>query len=525
MQPVKKITGTLLAALCLAAGYAGCSPSGAPPAAPDRGPRRLCALIVPQPGSLIPLEGDVYVDGQITDLIFSNLVKANYLGNLAPELAENWEISPDHREYTFHLRKGVRFHDGRPFSAADVVFTLEKLIEKAGDKYAEIHYLDGCDDFLARRSPRVRGLQVIDDHTIRVRLNENFKFFLQFLAAEHAAIVPKNYAGLSEEAFRTRPIGTGPFRLSGTETRRGQQPFLVFKLERNRDYFAAEGNLDAIDFYAANSQVDPGRKEPFDLLYLSINEISGFANNPDYRVINSSPAILNFLVLNPNENSQMRDPRVRRLIQYGINREELVRKVFKHQAQPAHSMMPFGLLGHNPYYHLDYSRATTIRAELPAAPIRFTIMTVANDKRELVAAFIARALAPLNIEARVITISDQYDYFVNRIYHTDTSVVLGGYPDYPASYQFLSHLVEPNGYYNVFDFTFPGLNARIRTLPSSTTMDETRTLAEINAALENDALYIPLYYVSNFIAIRSRVRSIGFKYGEYVDFTSLEVAP
>ncbi len=152
-------------------------------------------------------------------------------------------------------------------------------------------------------------------------------------------------------------------------------------------------------------------------------------------------------------------------------------------------------------------------------------MTVANDKRELVAAFISRALARFHIEAQVITVSDQYDYFVNRIYHTDTSVVLGGYPDYPASYHFLSHLVEPSGYYNVFGFTLPGLNARIRTLPSSATMDETRTLAEINAALENEALYIPLYYVSNFIAIRSRVRSIGFKYGEYVDFASLEVAP
>ncbi len=221
MPPFKKIAGSLLAALWLAAGCAGCSRSGAPPAAPDRGPRRLRALIVPRPGSLIPLEGDVYVDGQITDLIFSNLVKANYLGNLAPELAESWEISPDHREYTFHLRKGVRFHDGRPFTAADVVFTLEKLIEKAGDKYAEIHYLDGYDDYLARRSPRVRGLQMLDDHTIRVRLSENFKFFLQFLAAEHAAIVPRDYAGLSEEAFRRRPVGTGPFRLAGTETRGG----------------------------------------------------------------------------------------------------------------------------------------------------------------------------------------------------------------------------------------------------------------------------------------------------------------
>lgn len=511
------------ATLCLLLACGHCS-RGDNPAPVKKTPLHARAVIVPQPQSLIPQEGDIYVDSQFTEIIFSNLVRANYLGNLSPELAESWEISPDHREYTFHLRRGVRFHDGRPFTAADVVFTLEQLMRKTPGRFAEVTAIEGYDDFLSARAARVRGLQPLDDHTLRIRLIENFKFFLQFLAAEYTAIVPRNYAGLDEAAFRRKPIGTGPFRLvrTGTETV-GPREFTVFRLERFRDHFAPAGNLETLDFYSANTTVTPDEIEHFDILYLSNSEISLFTGKRDFRIINSAPNIINFLVLNPEENSQMRDRRVRQLINYGIDREELVAKVFRRRAVPAHSMMPFGLLGHNPYYRIEYSRAATIRAELPPGRIRFTILTVDNDQRQLVAEHISRTLARFNIEVRVVTVTDQYDYFTNRIYHTDTSVMLGGIPDYPSSYHFLTHLVEPSGYYNVFHFSAPGLHSLIRQLPSTSTVAETRLLAEIGAALENESLYIPLYHMANFVAARSRIRTIAFNYGEVIDFASLEV--
>lgn len=513
----------LAAALIVVPACRGGSPGADTKAQAEKKPARIQAFFLPQPRSLIPSEGKVYVDGQFTEIVFNNLVKANYLGSLAPELAESWTISPDHREYTFHLRRNVRFHDGRAFSAADVVFTLEQLILKASDKYAEIKCIEGYRDFLSRRAARVSGLQPLDTHTIRIRLSKNFKFFLQFLAAEYAAIVPRDYAGMDEATFRDRPVGTGSFRLVGREIRTLRaQKFTVFRLERNPDYFAPGGNVAAIDFYSANTAIASSYKDAFDILLITHGEIPEFAAKPDFRVINSSPNILNFLILNPGENAQMRDRRVRQLINYGIDREELVEKVFQRQAVPAHSMMPFGQLGHNPYYRMDYSRAATIRADLPPGKIRFTMLTLA-DERQLVAEHIARALARFNIEAQVIPVSDQYDYFTNRIYQTRTSVMLGGIPDYPAAYHFLTHLVEPNGYYNVFGFALPGLSSRIESLPSSQTMEETRSLAEISAALEGEALYVPLYYNANFFAIRSRIRTMVFTYGEVLDFGSLEV--
>jgi oligopeptide transport system substrate-binding protein len=525
MAPLKKASA-FIAAFGIMLVFCRCAP-------PDRSDRKsaqktsrqIRAVIFPQPRSLLPYEGNYYVDGQLTDIIFSNLVKANYLGNLAPELAESWEISPDHREYTFHIRKNVRFHNGRQLTVTDVVFTLEKLIEKAQDKFAEIHYIDGVEDFISKKTSRVRGIQKIDDFTVKIRLNEEFKYFLQFLSAEYTSILPDAYAGLSEAVFRKNPVGSGPFQLTGSEKKAiGSKQFLVFKFKKNRNYFEPTGNLDEIDFYSANTPIDTATKEYFDLLYISNSEIPELAGKPDFRVINSSYNIINFLLLNPNENSQMQDQRLRQLVNYAINREELVRKVFHRQAVPAHSMMPFGLLGHNPYYHLDYGRANKIRAALPQEKITFTVMTVAKDERQLVAEFVRRELAKFNVEVKVITIADQYEYFNNLIYSTKTSVVLGGIPDYPASFHFLTHLVEKNGYFNVFKLAFPKLQARLKTLPSVDIIQETRMLAEINADFESDSIYIPLYYYSNFIAIRNRIKTISFKYGDITDFANLEVA-
>ena len=495
-----KIKYSLHGFLLLLLAIFSCAPADRGDQAPaPKVSRQIRVVIFPQPKSLLPYESDNYVDGQLADLIFSNLIKANYVGNIAPELAESWEISPDHREYTFQIRKNVRFHDGSRLTVADVIFSLEKLIEKAHDKFAEIHYIDGVEDFVDKKSSHVRGIQKLGDYTLKIRLNREFKYFLQFLSAEYTAILPAAYAGLSEADFRSQPLGTGPFRLAGSAAATiGSRQFLVLSFKKNHDYFEPMGNVDEIEFYSANTPIDTATKEYFDLLYISNSEIRELAGKPDFKIINSSFSILNFLILNPDENGQMKDQRIRQLVNYAINREELVRKVFHRQALPAHSMLPFGLLGHNPYYRLDYRRAQAIRAALPAGKIAFTILTVAKDDRQLVAEFVRRELAKFAVDVKVITIADQYEYFNNLIYKTKTSVVLGGIPDYPASYHFLTQLVERNGYFNVFKFTFAELQAKIKTLPSVDIVQETRMLAEINSDFENESIYIPLYYYSNF---------------------------
>lgn len=486
----------------------------------------LKAIIVPQPRSLLPHEGFFYVEGQFSDAIFSNLVYADHKGSLTPELAERWEVSADHRAYTFHLRRGVRFHDGRPCGAADVRFTLENLIARTRGQFAEVRYIEGHEDFLAGRAEHVRGIRILDAHTLEVRLNAEFKFFLPFLAAEYTAVMPENFAGASEAEFRWRPLGTGPYRFAGSEPREvGGRRYSVLRLERNPHYFAAAGNVEAIEFYASNTAITDAETGPFDLVFVSDSEALPWSERSGMTVCNSSPSILNFLVLNPEENEWLRQRQVRQLISLAIDREELVREVFQNQALPAHSMMPFGLLGHNPYHRLDGSRAAALRAELPPGRIPLSLLTVAKDKRGRVGEVLRRQLERAGFDVRLTVMQDQFEYYTRGIRETGGAVVMGGIPDYPAAFHFLSHLVEPNGYYNPRRFALPGLQAKIETLPGLDTLGETRLLAEIGAELEGEALYIPLYHYSNFIAVRRHVRPITFKYGEVADLARLEVIP
>lgn len=150
-----------------------------------------------------------------------------------PHLAERWEISEDGLIYTFHLRKDVRWHDGRPFTAKDVVFSAT--------------------DFLAKVHPRARGhfsradkIEALDDHTVRMTLKAPFAPFIMGFETSSAPMIPAHiYEGTDYQTnpANQTPIGTGPFKLA--EWKRGA----FIRLERNADYWqAGKPDLDGLNF-------------------------------------------------------------------------------------------------------------------------------------------------------------------------------------------------------------------------------------------------------------------------------------
>ena len=174
----------------------------APPSPRDR----YVEGVVGVPGRVNPLfAGRNPVDADLAALIFNGLTRLGADGTPLPDLAERWEITPDGRTYTFHLRNGVFWHDGEPFDAHDVAFTLALL---------------QADDFtgppqLAARWAQVESL-VVDARTILLRLPEPSASFLVQAALgivpEHA-LEALDGAALAEATFNRDPVGTGPYRL------------------------------------------------------------------------------------------------------------------------------------------------------------------------------------------------------------------------------------------------------------------------------------------------------------------------
>ncbi len=204
--------------LLIAALAAGCSRSPAPPVAP-------VTLIVAQgndPGSLNPAittSGNVH---PVTDQIFNGLVGLDEEMRPVPELAERWTVEDGGRRYTFHLRRDVTWHDGQPFTSADVTFTFERVL------------LEYHSRTRAALRPVLAGLDAPDAHTVVFRFTQPYAPLLQRLDVVEASILPQHvFAGgdVLTAPANLAPIGTGPFRF--VAYRKGE----VVELARNPAYF------------------------------------------------------------------------------------------------------------------------------------------------------------------------------------------------------------------------------------------------------------------------------------------------
>ncbi|HSW62325.1 MAG TPA: peptide-binding protein [Dissulfurispiraceae bacterium] len=177
---------------------------------------------------LLPMLASDSASGQVSGFVHNGLTKYDKDIRIKGELAESWDISPDGLTITFHLRKGVKWHDGRDFTADDVVFTYETVINpKTPTPYGSNY------------GP-VRSVQALNDHTVRVIYSEPYAPALESWGM---GIIPRHLLedkdpGSSE--LNRKPVGTGPYRLKEWVT--GQK----IVLEAFDDYFEGRPNIDRI---------------------------------------------------------------------------------------------------------------------------------------------------------------------------------------------------------------------------------------------------------------------------------------
>jgi peptide/nickel transport system substrate-binding protein len=183
--------------------------------------------------------------------IFDSLVELDDKLNVRPLLAESWDVSKDGLTYTFKLKKGVKWHDGKPFTARDVAFTFYSVLDP---KVTTPHraYFDALASFpelTNKDNPRkpeelaVKPVEVLDDHTVRFRLRYPSGSLLAVLTNPRAGIVPEHVLkgqDLNTAEFNRKPIGTGPFKF--VEWRRGER----IVLEANEQYHGGRPGLNRL---------------------------------------------------------------------------------------------------------------------------------------------------------------------------------------------------------------------------------------------------------------------------------------
>lgn len=195
--------------------------------------------------TLDPAQASGLAAGAMTVKIFDGLVRFDYYSNdVVPCLATGWTVSKDNLVWTFKLRKGVKFHNGRTFTAADVKYSFDRLFDPKTASPGTWAYemIAGAQDALDGKAKGLSGVKVIDDYTVSFTLAYPFGLFLKHLTLPHGLIVPKEVVEKWGDKFSDHVVGTGPFKL----TKWDHDNKLV--LEANKEYFEGRPFVDGIEY-------------------------------------------------------------------------------------------------------------------------------------------------------------------------------------------------------------------------------------------------------------------------------------
>lgn len=298
------------------------------------------------------LESITVTSANQLSLILEGLVAAGEGAGVVPMLATSWDISADGRTYTFHLREGVRFHNGRVMIADDVIYSIRRTLKESSAGRWVFMNLVGAHAFSEGETDELMGARLVDELTVELELVEPLAFFLPMLCLSFAAVVPREEIEPDEgERFKHHPIGTGAFRLDSCDAKKGRVELLRFD-----DYW--DGRKPYVDRVTVCYE-DDGEKlfkrfRRGELAFLredSAERVARLTSDAEWRanIVFATQLHTQFLAFDA-EQEPFDDVRVRRAVAHAINRERIVEEAYGGMAVPAAGPIPPGLMGYEPDY-------------------------------------------------------------------------------------------------------------------------------------------------------------------------------
>lgn len=304
------------------------------------------ALVLVGSESTNPREYDpATTPGSGDKLVFSGLVAFDQHLNLIPDLAATWEVK-DGVVYTFKLRSDARFHDGRPVTSQDVIYSWERAADPATASDTVLTYLGdiaGVQEMHAGKADHISGLTAIDDHTLQVTIDAPKPYFLLKLTYAVAFVLDRANVESGAEWFRT-PNGTGPYKLVRWDR------FQDMVYERNSDYYL---DLPAIRYVVVQLYSGVGIR----LYEAGEIDLSGVPSYDVSRVLDpqeplnadliSSVMMCTSYVAFDVSQPPFDDLKVRQAFSMAFDRQKYIDVVLQNTALPAEGLFPPALPGYN----------------------------------------------------------------------------------------------------------------------------------------------------------------------------------
>jgi len=489
--------------LILLLGLSSCCP-------PDPHQNFLEMVILTEPKSMDPSMANDITTGVITSLMYDNLVQFGEGTDIQPGLAKSWEISPDGKVYTFHLRDSVRFWNGKQLTAHDVAYSFHRVLnpETRSSMTWLLDPILGAADYMQVKTDSIIGIRVIDSLQIQLVLEKSFAPFIGFLAVPPTAIVPDLDDDPVQESLKTQPMGTGPWIFTDWQADR------LVSFIKNPDYFNGPAKLDgiilhnmpeiltqAIEFEAGN----------LDVMLVPNSEFKYWTHSATWAPYIQKLDELCFYYLAMNvERPPFTDKRVRQAVTYAVDREKIIHRIMHNSATLARGPIPPGLEGYDstraaiPY---DPAKAKTLLVEAgypevcefdlwvdPGAAVSQTIEAIQH--------YLTEAGFKVNL------VRNDWNMMRDAMRKGETDAYWGNWwADYADAENFLAPLFHSknsgrrNRYHN------PTVDKQIEALQQSLNQDERIKLAmAIDSTLIEEAPYSFFWYPTSYTVFQPNLK-------------------
>ena len=450
-------------------------------------------------------------------LLYSGLVRLTPELQVEPDLAESWTVSEDGTVYTFTLREDMKFHDGKPITAADIQASWERAADPETDSTTTDTYLGdilGVAEKLNGEAETISGLEVVDERTLVVTLDGPKPYFLSKLTYPTSFVVDLDSVDPEDEEWVYEPNASGPYTLR--EFREDE----VMIFERNENYHTAPAIPQVVFLlYRIGSSISLFESGEVDVIGVGGNEAKRVRQPEDelHEQWLSTTSLCTTLVQMNNTLPPMDDPDVRQAFALAVDKEgynelmnegiPLVAGSILPPAMPSYSAEEAQALaeeGHDPEAAQTALAESTYADGLP--PIILTAGGYGNADQGGLDALIAGWNDVLGAEVTVEFV-DPEDYSRAARENHGHLVSYGWCADYPDPQNFLDVLYHSDSEFNVAGYSNPEIDVLLEE--SRTELDPTRRLAlyqEINTALLDDTAAIPLVHGVSDVLVNDRVQ-------------------
>lgn len=440
------------------------------------------------------------------------------VSKIVPSLAEDWDISGDGLEYTFYLRKDVRFQNGNDFTAEDVVYTFHRLLTVENGVNTELlDQVKGAAEVIEGSAETLEGVEMIDDYTVKITLKEPFAAFLSCLTAPGLSIYDSEATEAAGDQFGMDPavtVGTGPFRFAGWTF--NDQLVLV----KNDDYWKGAPELPGVvikiipDTETQTMMFESGELDLLDLDFVTDAADRFLETYPD-QIVQGPRVGITYFTMNFNI-EPFQDLKVRQAMQMAIDRQAILDALYGGRGQVEHGIYPYGLIGFNEgqtKISYDPEKAKALLEEAgykDGFTMELAADASASDTVTMALEIIKEQLAAVGINAEI------KNYDESTWLETRKAGELGSFmstwtADFNDPENFIYTFFGNEEKTRIRSINYPDTAVMDRVSAARGIVNEDERLAEYQALEEKliheDAAWVPMYSRTHLWAVSSRVQN------------------